>query len=310
MGRPRLTASIPGISALLLLGAAHAACGKPKTALAARDIVARIEVRAGTSESLWWRLTQKIDTFKAGNPDTRVTGIATTTFATMEVLREAADRGSNLIITHEPTFWDHLEDVSRLEAAHDPVLAEKRAFIEQHGLVIWRFHELWHGVRPDGIIEGAVQKLGWKPFQQKEDAVLFVLPETTLEQLAVEVRRLLDAPMLRVVGDPQMRVTRVGLLPGAPSARQQIRVLSGANVQVLVTGEAREWETVEYARDAAASGRAKALIVIGHIRSEQPGMEECARWLRAFITEVPVVFIPTSEALWAPDKSAEGTLPR
>jgi hypothetical protein len=39
----------------------------------------------------------------------------------------------------------------------------------------------------------------------------------------------------------------------------------------------REWETVEYAADAVTESKKKALIVIGHIPSEQPGMEECAR---------------------------------
>ena len=52
-------------------------------------------------------------------------------------------------------------------------------------------------------------------------------------------------------------------------------------------GEAREWETVEYVDDAVAAGEDKALVIVGHIPSEQAGMEECARWLKGFVTEVP-----------------------
>jgi putative NIF3 family GTP cyclohydrolase 1 type 2 len=37
-----------------------------------------------------------------GDPNTVVTGIATTFLDTMEVLREAVRRGDNLIMTHEP----------------------------------------------------------------------------------------------------------------------------------------------------------------------------------------------------------------
>jgi len=59
------------------------------------------------------------------------------------------------------------------------------------------------------------------------------------------------------------------------------------NVEVLLVGETREWETVEYAADAASEGRKKALIVIGHVPSEQAGMEECARWLKTFVKYVP-----------------------
>ena len=29
-------------------------------------------------------------------------------------------------------------------------------------------------------------------------------------------------------------------------------------------------------------------------------MDECARWLRTFVSEVPVQFIPTRDLLWTP----------
>jgi len=38
-----------------------------------------------------------------------VTGIAVTMMATLDVLQRAAANGQNLIITHEPTFYDHLD---------------------------------------------------------------------------------------------------------------------------------------------------------------------------------------------------------
>jgi len=62
-----------------------------------------------------------------------------------------------------------------------------------------------------------------------------------------------------------------------------------------VAGGAREWETVEYVRDAAAEGRAKALILLGHEVSEKPGMEYCARWLRGLFPHIAVTFIPAGE---------------
>jgi hypothetical protein len=41
------------------------------------------------------------------------------------------------------------------------------------------------------------------------------------------------------------------------------------------------------------------LIVIGHVPSEQAGMEECTRWLKGFLKDVPVQFVPTREP-WQP----------
>jgi hypothetical protein len=51
-----------------------------------------------------------------------------------------------------------------------------------------------------------------------------------------------------------------------------------------------------------SSGKKKALIILGHVVSEQAGMKYCAEWLRTFITEVPVEFIAAEEPYWSPDK--------
>ena len=74
-----------------------------------------------------------------------------------------------------------------------------------------------------------------------------------------------------------------------------------ADLDVLVIGEAREWELIEYAADTITSGKKKGLIVLGHIPSEQAGMINCANWLKTFITEVPIEFIPAPEPFWSPN---------
>jgi putative NIF3 family GTP cyclohydrolase 1 type 2 len=82
------------------------------------------------------------------------------------------------------------------------------------------------------------------------------------------------------------------LLPGASGEIKQVKFLERPDVDVLVAGESAEWETVEYVRDAAAQGRRKALILIGHEASEEPGMEWCAKWLQGIFPNIPVEFIP------------------
>jgi hypothetical protein len=95
-----------------------------------------------------------------------------------------------------------------------------------------------------------------------------------------------------------MKVTLAGLSPGAAGFERETHALERDDVQVLLVGETREWETVEYAADALTEHRHKALIVIGHIPSEQPGMEECARWLKTFVNDTPVEFVPAKQPFW------------
>jgi len=213
----------------------------------------------------------------------------------------AAAAGDNLIITHEPTFFDHLDISDQLpEKDIDPVLAAKRQFIAEHGLVIWRFHDHWHARNPDGIEAGMVHALGWEKFQDANNQYLFTIPETPLQKLAAEIKRKLGIHIIRVVGDPGLRITKLALAPGAAGLTRQAKALEMPGVQALVIGEAQEWEAVEYVADAGSEGRQKSLIILGHIPSEQAGMEECTSWLKTFVTEVPIQFVPAREPFWSP----------
>ena len=263
--------------------------------LTARQVLDRIKANMGVP----W-MDQTVDTFKDGNPDTPVTGIAVTMMATLDVLERAAASGANLVITHEPTFYGHLDQLDQLESAHDSVTSLKRAFIRDHKLVVLRMHDHWHRRHPDGIEIGIVRALGWQQFQRPESEYLFTIPETTLGDLARSIRDKLGAPTLRAVGDPNRRVSKIGMAPGFAGFPIHVVALRRSDVQVLVIGEAHEWETVEYVADAARAGLDKALIVIGHIPSEQAGMDDFAKWLQPLVKETTVRFVPAVDPFWSP----------
>jgi len=263
--------------------------------LTAREVIERIQKNVGVA----WH-TPTVDTFKVGDPATPVTGIATTMMATFDVLKRAAAAGDNLIITHEPTFYGHLDQTDELAKENDAVFATKRAFIAAHHLVIWRFHDHWHMRKPDGIQTGMIRALGWEKYQNPKDDHLFVVPETTVGQLASSIKERLGIHTLRVVGDPALRVTKLALNPGYPGFPAERHSLQRDDVEVLVMGEGLEWETIEYGADAAAEGKHKALIILGHIPSEQSGMQDCAEWLKGLVPGVRVDFIATAEPFWSP----------
>jgi putative NIF3 family GTP cyclohydrolase 1 type 2 len=258
----------------------------------AGELLDRIKKNVGVP---WQQET--VDTIKAGTPNTPVTGVATTFAATLDVLQRAAASGKNLVITHEPTFYSHQDETRDLQ--NDAVYQAKRDFIEKNHMVVFRFHDHWHARRPDGIFEGMTTALGWEKYRSA-DKRLFVMPEMTLEKLAEDIAHRMQIRTMRVIGDPKMKVTKIALMPGAAGAPGQIKALERDDVEVLVVGESREWETVEYARDAMTEGKHKALILMGHVVSEEAGMDECARWLKGFIKEVPVEFIPAKEPFWQP----------
>jgi putative NIF3 family GTP cyclohydrolase 1 type 2 len=115
-----------------------------------------------------------------------------------------------------------------------------------------------------------------------------------------DLSKRLATGVIRVVGDPNIKFTKVALAPGATGFANETRALESDDVETLVVGETIEWETGEYVADAVTEVKRKALIVLGHVPSEQARMEECARWLKTFITEAPIEFIPTRDPFWSP----------
>ena len=257
--------------------------------LTAGDVVERIKGKVGIP----W-MTETVDRIVAGSPEIRVKGIATTMMATLEVIERAVAAGRNMIVTHEPTFWSHQDGTKDLEG--DPTYEFKKKFIAEHEVAVFRFHDHWHRMKPDGINVGMTQELGWEKNAVAADSHEFVFAPVTLDAFARGMAERLKARSMRVVGKGDLEIKRVvaswgyaGLMPNV------IKQASRPDVELIVCGETREWELVEYVQDQVASGAKKALIVINHVVSEQAGMRYCAEWLKPLVPEVPVEFMASEE---------------
>ena len=265
----------------------------PKTKLTAGEIISRIKKNVNCP----WQ-NETVDTYKGGNANMQVTGIATTFLATMDVLKRAKAKGLNLIITHEPTFYNHLDKTEQFEG--DAIVASKQKYIKDNNLIVFRFHDHIHRTSPDGIYKGVIDKFGWRAYEQSQRPYLYKLPELSLKQLSEQLKIKFQTETIRVVGNPELAVTNVGLVLGAAGSTRQIGILQRDDVEVLIIGETHEWETVEYVRDAVNMGKKKALILLGHANSEEAGMDYCAEWLKTFVSEVPIEFVPAGDPFWTP----------
>ena len=240
-----------------------------------------------------------MDVFLAGDPRALVRGIATTMMATVDVLQRCAVVGSNLVVSHEPAFWDHRnEAVPNLTAENDQVYRQKLAHIEEHGLVIWHLHDALHDMRPDLVDLGTLRQIGWPlPHDLGSPAVLDV-PRTRLADLAAQLARRLCASSARYIGQPDLSVARVGLALGFRGSDNVRHLLQDDDIDAVIIGEAHEWEVGAYAADAVSLGMPKALVVLGHIPSEQFGMAEAATVIQRALPDVPTTFIPCRDPYW------------
>lgn len=244
------------------------------------------------------------DRIAIGNPDTEVTKIVTTFMATVSVIEEAIRIGANFIITHEPTWYSGKDD--EVWCANDPVYQEKKRLLKEHDITIWRFHDYMHQAEKDGIYEGFDKETGWGQYRMEPEpgeqifGAGYVIPKTTLRELADFLKKKLQMEVIQIVGDPDMAVERVGVLVGGgslglTSETQPMEFMRRHRLDVAVCGDIKEWTLTPYVRDSNALGMPMGMLMLGHERSEEWGMKHLVSWLSDITDGVEVVFVDTKE---------------
>lgn len=273
-----------------------------KSKLTAGEVVERIKKNLGVP----WPENDPTfrDTFKIGGPESLVNGIATSFGGNLRVLQLAQKAGLNMVIVHEPTFWSDADvrtpgtrgGATECDAAcqADPFFKFKLDYATRNNLVVWRIHDHWHAHKPDGIKLGWNKAMGWVPYQVDGDLGRWNIPPTTLGKLANYVAKTLDTRSVRVLGDPNLPVSKVAY--GSHGLAQNMEAIAGADCTIV--SEAREYDSFEYARDTVFSGAKKGVIFISHESGEDAGMEEFAQWLKPYVPEVPVRLISTTDEFW------------
>jgi len=257
------------------------------------------------------------DGIHLGDNDTVVSGIVTTFIPTLDVLKRTAASGKNTIICREtpfysrgeraPLFWRNGSPPPPELMDKDATVKAKREFIAANKLVIVKLFDNWDARKTDGQLRALAMALGWDKYHlarkggkelYRPGNEYFSLPKTSLGQLAKDLQGKLKTRGIRVIGDPQSQVSKATLTHGFLLVADVQRVMKEPGVDVFAGGEPVEWEASEYLEDLVAAKMIKGAILLGNQASEEPGSGEVAAWLKTFVTEVPVEWIPAGEPFW------------
>lgn len=222
--------------------------------------------------------TTTVDQVRSGSADQHVTGIVTTMFPTIEVIEKTAKAGANFIIAHETPYYNNQDETDWLK--EDDAYHYKIDLLNKYKIVIWRFHDHWHAHKPDGIIMGNLIKLGWDKHYDTNKPRLLTLPEpTSIKTIAKLAKDKLGISTVRVVGNLDQKCSTIYLAFGYMDSKRQIAAIQEFKPDLILSGETREWETVERVRDGLLMGQKTSLLVLSHSVSEEAGMEYAATWL-------------------------------
>lgn len=268
-----------------------------------KELIESIITKSG---SVRFPYEKTCDHLMIGDENMEITGIVTTFMATVDVINETIKRGANMIITHEPTWFTGIDKEDWL--IDDPVYLEKKKILEDNKIAVWRFHDHMHAGTEDGIYRGFDEEFGWNKYREIPDesssyshfGATYVIPKTTLFELARFFKDKLDMDVIQLVGNPDMPVERVGVLVGGGSLGLGVEnmpmiYMKERNIDVCICGDITEWTLSAYVRDASQLGINKGMIVLGHERSEECGMKHLPSWLKSITGDLPVSFIDAKE---------------
>jgi len=226
------------------------------------------------------------DQFLHGDPEVEVAGIATAWIPTNKAIEEAADRGFNLFVTHEPAF---LQGYERHESAQE-LNRRKRELLDSLGMTVLRCHDMWDRMPEVGIPDAWAEWLG---FETQERPVgshykVCLLGDVTVEEAARRVAERvagLGQPTVLIFGDRTKRVSRMAVGTGAITWLPTMRDL-GADLLLATDDGMNFWDGGLWAADLD-----QPLLIVNHCTAEKPGMMAMAGYLRDVFPGVPAEYV-------------------
>jgi putative NIF3 family GTP cyclohydrolase 1 type 2 len=224
--------------------------------------------------------------FRFGEPETEVTGVLVCWMATVEAIEEAAQRGSNVIVCHEElTFPYEFREAQLGRHLWWRPNARRLSRLGKHGMVVYRAHGMLDRYC---ILDEAGNLLALPEPSVKEGYVrIFDIEPVTVRALAERVRERTEMTHVRVTGDLDQVVSRVGLPWGGLGLSLNtgfLQELLAYGPDVFIAGEADDYG-MRFAIDAGVP-----MIETSHATSENPGLKRFADDLRAAFPGLEVTF--------------------
>jgi len=251
-----------------------------------------IEINRHFLEQADWVDPEKtVDRVIIGDPDKEVRRVLVTWIASFEAVRVAVGRSSDMLMTHEPTFWVHANELANIEDSD--IARDKRGFIEQNGLVILRNHDVWDRMPQVGIPWAWARFLGLGDEPVAQGAAgyqhRYDIEPTTLDELAAHVAErtaTLGEPAVQVVGDGDRPVVKVGIGTGCCARIPEFQAM-GCDVAVVCDDGSCYWRDIQRAADQGFP-----VIRVNHGTSEEPGMATLTAYVNEHLPGVEAEHLP------------------
>ena len=200
---------------------------------------------------------------------------------------EAAVRGGyDGIVTHEPTYYFHMDEVKQLaampgESPKKRYATRKRRLILDNDLTIIRIHDSWDSREKIGIAASWADSLGLKNLAYRSEPMScecrYDIPPTTAGKLLETVREAVKGYQAQepfLFGDCDKEVARVGVGAGC-IGDLECYIDMGCDIAIVCDDGISYWRDIAFALDYGFP-----VIRVSHAASEEAGIQALSGWIK------------------------------
>ena len=248
------------------------------------------------SNSPWVNPEKTVDAIKFGDGSKTIAKVGVCWYPSTKTIQSAIDAKCDLLITHEPTWWDHFDHPGGWRE-QGPGL-KKTQMLTESGLVVARLHDTWDNWPQIGIRDSFAKGLGLEKFIAEDPTRwhgMYEIPEQTLSSFAEKVAAKV-APLgqdaVQVIGDPEMtvRYPSIGVGCGGPN---EDMIELGSDVLIMCFDGASYWRE----RDRFAE-QGVGVITLEHGTTEMWGMESLAKYIQETWSRLEVIYLNNHWKAW------------
>jgi len=228
-----------------------------------------------------------VDRIIFGSPDTKIKKIGTCWISSFANLKKAYEAGVNVLVTHEPTFYTHLDlfsadtqfsharkekNFAKGETAYLSMIEEKKAWILEHNMTIIRCHDVADIVQGFGIARSLGKTLGFEEYDETVGDLyykVYIIQPDTAYNVTVNIAKKLagfNQSGVQFYGDGNRIVRRIGVGTGCLCDPVTYMEYS-ADYYLAINDSISTWTQAPYSNDSGLP-----MGVIDHGTSEEAGM--------------------------------------
>jgi putative NIF3 family GTP cyclohydrolase 1 type 2 len=237
------------------------------------------------SQAYWIDSAHTVDRIILGDPDKEIKRILVSWMSSIKAIEKSIAEGFDMLITHEPTFWVHAEELETIGKWDEGSLKRetafnKKALIERSGLVVLRNHDVWDLMPKVGIpwAWAAFLGFGCEPaaMNKPTDHHRYDIAPVTVDELAVQIAEKTSSigePAIEVFGNGKAIVSKVGIGTGCGCDVEVFRAL-GCDISIVCDDGSIYWRDIQWAEEIN-----HPVIRVNHSTSEEPGMITLTKYI-------------------------------